>query len=76
MKKNLIKLVIVIFSIAWLCLVSAESETETANPDEQTAEQNKQSTSDKTTVNKKPLQEFVPSEEISIDKPVAFPVDI
>ncbi len=28
-------------------------------------------------VNKKiPLKEFTPSEEISIDKPVAFPVDI
>ena len=25
---------------------------------------------------KKPVKEFTPSEEISIDKPVAFPVDI
>ena len=76
MKKSLIKLVILMFSIVWVCVVLAEPKPETAESAEQTTEQSKQQASDKTTANKKPLKEFVPSEEISIDKPVAFPVDI
>lgn len=51
---------------------------------EEDASQNKQeSTSSSSTESKqtsspttKPLKEFTPSEEISVDKPVAFPVDI
>lgn len=76
MNKSLIKFIIFIFSIIWLCVVLAESESETAESSEQITEQSKQQSSDKNTANKKPLKEFVPSEEISIDKPVAFPVDI
>ena len=76
MKKNFINLAIFIFSIVWFCIVLAESESESEEPAQQATEQNKQSTSGKTNANKKPLKEFVPSEEISIDKPVAFPVDI
>ena len=76
MKKKLTKIVVFIISMIWLCLVLAEPESETVESSEKAAEQSKQQTPDKTATNKKPLKEFVPSEEISIDKPVAFPVDI
>lgn len=75
MKRNIIKSAVFILLAVWLCVVLAEPESETADSAEQT-EQSKQQSSDKTTADKKPLKEFVPSEEISIDKPVAFPVDI
>ena len=48
-------------------LADEETEEESEATEEQ---QNRKSERDNT------LEEFVPSEEVSIDKPVAFPVDI
>ena len=53
-----------------------ESEMEAAKQENQAADSTKKETPKKSVANKKPLKEFTPSEEISIDKPVAFPVDI
>lgn len=75
MKKSSAYLAILICMIGYTVAMHAEPEQDTSKP--------KQASTDKTekemtkqTVPKKPLKEFTPSEEISIDKPVAFPVDI
>lgn len=55
-------------------IAHTESDMEAKQEEKQPAEQTKPA--QKSVADKKPLKEFTPSEEISIDKPVAFPVDI
>lgn len=69
-----------IFAVTFILLLlmpMAQSEDGDANkkmPAETKSKQSSPAQSKKN--NAKPLKEFVPSEEISVDRPVAFPVDI
>ena len=74
MKNSLPYLAILYGLLVCAGIVHAESGMETKEADKQPAEQTKPA--QKSAPDKKPLKEFTPSEEISIDKPVAFPVDI
>jgi hypothetical protein len=66
---KIIFIIILVQSVFLFANVLADDEIETdETPVEK--EQNSELSDDKK------LEEFVPSEEISIDKPVAFPVDI
>lgn len=66
---KIIFIIILVQSVFLFANVLADDEIETdETPVEK--EQNSEVRDDKK------LEEFVPSEEISIDKPVAFPVDI
>lgn len=66
---KIIFIIILVQSVFLFSIVPADDEIETdETPVEK--EQNSEVRDDKK------LEEFVPSEEISIDKPVAFPVDI
>ena len=66
---KIILIIILVQSVFLFSIVLADDEIETdETPVEK--EQNSEVRDDKK------LEEFVPSEEISIDKPVAFPVDI
>ena len=56
----------------------AEDEMEVA-PEDADANQEKPTTKSQTNTNNqeaRTLEEFIPSEEISVDRPVAFPTDI
>ena len=76
MKNIYIGLTIATTVIVCMQVIYAESDMETATPVEPPYEQVEQEPRAETTPDTKPLKEFTPSEEISIDKPVAFPVDI
>ena len=62
-------IVILALSVVSANILSAEEETDKS---EVSAEEKQAKEAD----DESGLEEFVPSEEISIDKPVAFPVDI
>ena len=70
MKIALSSLLILLGFITAYSLVFAEEDMEKT---ETTTKEEKQSSEPK---NNNSIEEFVPSEEVSIDKPVAFPVDI
>ena len=75
MKNNFYYLVVLIGILIVANVAYTESDTETTQQEKQAADSTKKQVQKKSTVSK-PLKEFTPSEEISIDKPVAFPVDI
>ena len=75
MKKSSAYLATLICMIGYTIAVHAEPEQDTSKSEQASTEKTEKETT-KQTVTKKPLKEFTPSEEISIDKPVAFPVDI
>ena len=70
----------VLFSVCLLAGVLWADENGPSSPDssvqDQTAQEEKPSAPSDSSRASKKLQEFTPSEEISADKPVAFPVDI
>ena len=70
MKIALSSLLILLGFITAYSLVFAEEDMEKT---ETTTKEEKQSSESKSNNS---IEEFVPSEEVSIDKPVAFPVDI
>ena len=70
MKKTLLPILMLLSVVTVYGLVFAEEEMEKS---ETTSEEEKQNNESKSN---NPIEEFVPSEEVSIDKPVAFPVDI
>ena len=76
MMKHWVNLIISLFLIACMGATRAEPETDTAEPAQQSVEKDQQQPVQKSPAGRKPLKEFIPSEELSIDKPVAFPVDI
>jgi hypothetical protein len=67
MKKILIITLIISFLLNALLIAEEDVEKDDASKEEKTINKENGETV---------LEEFVPSEEISIDKPVAFPVDI
>ena len=74
MKNSITYIVILLGLFVCANIAHTESDMETKEADKQPAGQTKPA--QKSAPDKKPLKEFTPSEEISIDKPVAFPVDI
>lgn len=76
MKNKFTHTLILISALIATSVAYSESEMEAAKQENQAADSTKKEVSKKSTAKKKPLKEFTPSEEISIDKPVAFPVDI
>jgi len=72
---------IILFAVAWLSIsvFAAEDSAQNNSPKQeqikkQTTASQKASTGKRARV--KTLEEFIPSEEVSADKPVAFPSDI
>lgn len=76
MKNRFTYVVILISALVASRVAYTESEMEAAKQENQAADSTKKEAPKKSATNKKPLKEFTPSEEISIDNPVAFPVDI
>lgn len=74
------RLFIVLFSACLLAGVLWADEKNPSSRDssvqDQTAQEQNSSVPSEPSRAQKKLQEFTPSEEISADKPVAFPVDI
>lgn len=65
-----ILLTLILVNSIFICIATyAEEDNETGNPPAEKDQSDEQNVDIR-------LEEFVPSEEISIDKPVAFPVDI
>ena len=64
----------ILFSLfVFFLQASAFAEKETEKKNESLVDKKQEDSKSKS---KKSLKEFIPSEEVSIDKPVAFPVDI
>ena len=76
MKKSSAYLAILICLIGYTATVHAEPEQDTPKSEQASNEKIEKKMPKQTVTTKKPLKEFTPSEEISIDKSVAFPVDI
>lgn len=74
MRNKLTIVVILIMLLSW-SVVHAEKDMEKVQKENQNVNQAEKKSAKKSK-NNKVLKEFTPSEEISIDKPVAFPVDI
>jgi len=69
-------IVVAVLSITVFSRIAhAETTTEESEKEKQSTSQIEKESTKKPKKNKG-LKEFTPSEEISIDKPVAFPVDI
>lgn len=74
MKEKSIVVAILIMVVS-SSIVYAETAAEKAEKENQSVN-NTEKASAKNPKKPKRIKEFIPSEEISIDKPVAFPVDI
>ena len=73
------RIIMLLLSATLIFTADVFAETTTENSKQQkkpTARQTDKEPVSKPSGRKNTLKEFVPSEEISIDKPVAFPVDI
>ena len=82
---NMHKLLFYFAVLSIACFSFSHAAEDGTNPPEQTAQKHTKNTTEAEisvtqSVGKrgqvKPLEEFIPSEEISADKPVAFPNDI
>ncbi len=75
MRSKLIAVAVVLGISVCSSIVHAEKKAEELEQENQKASKVERDSAKKPKRNKT-LKEFTPSEEISIDKPVAFPVDI
>lgn len=67
---------LLILSILWLAVFALYGAVASEQEKQTSESKNNQEKSTAESKNEKKIQEFIPSEEVSIDKPVAFPVDI
>jgi hypothetical protein len=75
MRSKLITVAVVLGLSVYSSIVHAEKKAEEIEQENQKASKVERDSAEKPKRNET-LKEFTPSEEISIDKPVAFPVDI
>ena len=76
MNKIHIELLTAIAITGWLAFAWAESDPALEEQKELPTEEKVQAPLNTPSKSQQTLPEFTPSEEVSIDKPVAFPVDI
>ena len=70
--KNIISIIVIIgFAITMLIPAYAEKEQTKESAQQQSSKQKK-----KKSANKKSVKQFIPSEKISADSSVSFPIDI
>jgi len=73
--EKIIRVILCLLMLSFIPIAIAEEDGEVMEP-ESNNEAPETPTSQPRNNSAKPIKEFIPSEEISVDRPVAFPVDI